>query len=144
MNARYVLLADEAEIEEGTGKLNAFGIFEAIHTHNMPCVHNTMALAMRMECTKSEGGKHDVTIDIVDHKNKSILPHNSDSIKVNLDIKKAIKSTISFGVVINIQKVKYDKPGQYRVMIYVDGRFVSSVSFDVILHKRIHSPIAHS
>lgn len=130
MNARYILLADDAYTDE-VGKLYADGIFEEINVQKFPALHKRLVIAVRFEGTKDEIGAHKCKTILYDRLNKVI---GTGTVEFQLGGKGPV---FRAGIISIIRKIPLKGPGTYRFSILVDDRFITSVAFTVIKRQII-------
>ncbi len=128
MNARYILLADDAYIDE-VAKLYADGIFEEIVVEKFPALHKRLVIAVRFEGTKDEIGAHNCKIIFSDRLNKVIA---TGIVEFQLGGKGPI---FRAGIISTIRKIPLKGPGTYGFSILVDDRFITSVAFTVRIQQ---------
>ena len=122
MNIQVAVLCDAAT--DYNGKLNILGTFDTIITSQLPAVHPQCSIALRLAFNKIEEGSHKVKMNFVDEDGKFVMP----SIDMPVDI--TVPNELNFLVrnfVINIQQLKFEKPGQYAIDVAVDGRQETSI-----------------
>src|SRR5262249_36877991 len=122
MNIQIAVLCDAAT--DYSGKLNILGTFDTIITSQLPAVHPQCSIALRLAFSKIEEGAHKVKMNFVDEDGKFVMP----SIDMPVDV--VVPNELNFLVrnfVINIQQLKFDKPGQYSIDVAVDGRQETSI-----------------
>jgi hypothetical protein len=82
--------------------------------------------------TRIEEGSHKVKLNFVDEDGKFVMP----SIDMPVDV--LVPAEANFLVrnfVINIQQLKFDKPGQYSIDMAIDGRQETSIPL-LVKHKQ--------
>ena len=112
------------------GKLNLLGTFDTIITQQLPAYHPQCSIALRIAFGRVEEGSHKVRMNFVDEDGRFVMP----SIDMPLDV--AVppeQSVLVRNFVINIQQLKFDKPGQYAIDIAIDGRQEASIPLFVRL-----------
>jgi hypothetical protein len=117
MNIQIAVLCDAAT--DYGGKLNLLGTFDTIVTSHLPAFHPQCSIALRIVFTKIEEGSHKVKMNFVDEDGRFVMP----SIDMPVDV--SVPADSNFLVrnfIINIQQLKFDKPGQYSIDIAIDGR----------------------
>jgi hypothetical protein len=122
MNIQIAVLCDAAT--DYGGKLNILGTFDTIITSQLPAVHPQCSIALRLAFTKIEEGAHKVKMNFVDEDGKLVMP----SIDMPVDV--VVPNELNFLVrnfVINIQQLKFERPGQYSIDVAVDGRHETSI-----------------
>ncbi len=126
MNIEAFLLCDAATDQQG--KLNILGAFDNIFAKKMPTMHPACAVAARIRFEKIEEGSHPIRIHIIDEDGKSIGPKLEGN--VNIRIGDDVDSTVT-NIVLNIQRLKFEKYGQYRIDIAIDNQIKASLPFHV-------------
>ena len=122
MELQVAVLCDAAT--DSHGKLNILGTFDTIFTSQLPAVHPQCSIALRMSFGKSEEGKHQVKINFVDEDGKPVMR----SVPLSIDVKVPDDTIfLSRNFVINIQQLKFEKPGLYAIEIAMDGRQEGSI-----------------
>src|SRR5438132_14054649 len=132
MNVQIAVLCDAAT--DYGGKLNLLGAFDTIATQQLPAVHPQCSVVLRIIFSKVEEGPHKVRMNFVDEDGRFVMP----SIDIPVDV--AVPADASFvarNFIINIQQLKFEKPGQYAVDIAVDGRQEASIPLQV---KQVQPP----
>lgn len=122
MDIQVAVLCDAAT--DSAGKLNILGTFDTINTSQMPAIHPQCSVALRMVFNRVEDGAHKLKLNFVDEDGKLIMP----SIEIPVQI--AVPEDTDFqarNFVINIQQLKFDKPGLYSIAIGLDGRHEGSI-----------------
>lgn len=130
MNIQIAVLCDAAT--DYNGKLNILGTFDTIITSQLPAVHPQCSIALRLAFTRIEEGSHKVKLNFVDEDGKFVMP----SIDMPVDV--LVPAEANFLVrnfVINIQQLKFDKPGQYSIDMAIDGRQETSIPL-LVKHKQ--------
>lgn len=114
------------------GKLSVMGAFDTIMTSRFPATHSHCSIALRVLFTDADAGEHRLEIKLIDSDGKNLLPVIGPKFQVKLaeDV-----FFVSNNFVINLQGLKFDKPGQYSIDIAFDGQIVSRVPLQVIQMK---------
>ena len=117
MDIQVAVLCDAAT--EYNLKLNILGTFDTIYTAQLPAVHPQCSIALRMTFNKVEEGAHKVKLNFVDEDGKLVMP----SIDIPLEVAVPDETIfISRNFIVNIQQLKFEKPGLYAIDIAMDGR----------------------
>jgi hypothetical protein len=126
MNIEAFLLCDAAT--EQQGKLNVLGAFDNIGSKNVPAIHPACAVVARIRFEKIEEGSHPIRINIIDEDGKQIGPNLQGNINVNIgdDVDSSVAN-----IILNIQRIKFEKYGQYRIDIAIDNQIKGSLPFHV-------------
>jgi hypothetical protein len=122
MDIQIAILCDAAT--DTNGKLNILGTFDTIYTSQLPAVHPQCSIALRMTFSKVEEGTHKVKLNFVDEDGKLVMP----SVDIPVDVAVPDDTIfISRNFIINIQQLKFEKPGLYSIDIAMDGRQEGSI-----------------
>lgn len=116
MEIQVASLCDAAT--DSQGKLNILGTFDTINATQMPALHPQCSVALRLVFDKMEEGTHNVGLNFVDEDGRSVMPPISMPIKVEVPDEAIF---VSRNFIVNIQHMKFQKPGFYSVDISVDG-----------------------
>ena len=128
MNVQIAVLCDAAT--DYSGKLNLLGTFDTIVTQQLPATHPQCSVALRIVFSKVEEGQHKVKMNFVDEDGRFVMP----SIDIPVDVLLPTDANfVARNFLINIQQLKFEKPGQYAIDIAVDGRQESSIPLQVKL-----------
>ena len=122
MDIQVAVLCDAAT--DSHGKLNILGTFDTIFTSQLPAVHPQCSIALRVTFSKIEEGKHQIRLSFVDEDGKPVMRG------VEMAVEIAVPDDTIFlsrNFVINIQQLKFEKPGLYAIEIAMDGRQEGSI-----------------
>lgn len=126
MDVEAFLLCDCATDQQG--KLNILGAFDNIWTKQVPTVHPACTIAARVRFSKIEEGEHKIRINIIDADGNIAGPDLHDTISVRIPPNE--DSRIQ-NLILNIQGLKLERYGQYRVDLAINGRQAASVPLKV-------------
>src|SRR6185436_19013904 len=130
MIIQLAVLCDAAT--DYSGKLNILGTFDTILTSQLPAVHPQCSVALRMTFNKIEEGSHKIKMNFVDEDGKLVMP------AIDMPVDVLLPGDANFLVrnfVINIQQLKFEKPGNYSIDVAVDGRQEISIPL-LVKHKK--------
>jgi hypothetical protein len=122
MNVEIFSICDAAT--DTGGKLNLLGAFDTIGCVSFPLMHPLCAVAMRLRFTGIEEGQHRITIHLVDEDGRMILPPLDAGISACVP---EGQHSAAVNLIVNIQGLKIEKPGEYSVNLAIDGRQESSI-----------------
>lgn len=128
MTIHVAVLCDAAA--DYSGKLNLLGTFDTIYSQQFPAAHPYCAVALRMSFEKSEEGRHQMGINMVDDDGQSIFPQALPTIPVDVVVP-GDSTFISRNFVLNFQGITFKQPGLYSVDISLDGRHQASIPLAV-------------
>jgi len=127
MEIPLALLADYANTSQD-GKLNVMGVFNRILTKDFPTVHPEMRLVFRLEAQPSERGRQaTVEIKLLDA-DASVLHHLKGRLGVPQESR---QPTIEINHILRLTGMVFEKPGDYRFDILIDGDLKKQVPFTV-------------
>ncbi len=126
MNIEAFLLCDAATDQQG--KLNILGAFDNIFAKKVPTVHPACAVAARIRFEKIEEGSHPIRIHIIDEDGKSIGPKLQGNMNVSIGDAEGSRAA---NIVLNIQGLKLEKYGQYRIDLAIDNQIMGSLPFNL-------------
>ncbi|MBA7614525.1 hypothetical protein ES703_21791 [subsurface metagenome] len=126
MNIEAFLLCDCATDQRG--KLNVLGAFDSIYAKKTPIVHPACTVATRIRFDRIEEGEHKVSIAVIDQDGKAIVPrlNGNISVKVRPDAGSSVVNLI-----LNLQRLKFEDYGEYRIDLAIDGKVEGSLPFSV-------------
>ena len=111
------------------GKLNLLGTFDAIWTKEMPLVQPQCAVALRLRFSRIEEGEHRIKINIVDEDGKLVAPSLDANTK--LDFSNRPETSVAINMILNLQRLKFEKYGEYSVELAFDGRHEASLPIHI-------------
>ena len=126
MNVQIAVLCDAAT--DYGGKLNLLGTFDTIVTHQLPAVHPQCSVALRIVFSRVEEGHHTVKMNFVDEDGRFVMR------SIDMPVEVALPPDANFvarNFLVNIQQLKFEKPGQYAIDIAIDGRQEASIPLNV-------------
>jgi hypothetical protein len=126
MNIEAFLLCDAAT--EQQGKLNVLGSFVNIWAKKVPTTHPACTIVARIRFEKVEEGSHPIKFYIIDEDGKSIGPNPQGNI--NVSIGDDVDSS-AVNIILNIQRLKFEKYGQYRIDLAIDNQIKGSLPLHV-------------
>lgn len=127
MDIPLALLADYANTSQD-GKLNIMGVFNRILTKDFPTVHLEMRLVFRLEAQPSERGRQaTLEIKLLDA-DANILQNLTGRLTIP---EQSPQPTVQIDQILRLTTVAFEKPGNYRFDILVDGDLKAEVPFTV-------------
>jgi hypothetical protein len=130
MNIEAFLLCDCAT--DSFGKLNVLGAFETLYALETPFVHRACTIAIRIRFSKIEQGEHNMKLNVIDQDGKNIVPKLDG--KLNVPERKDAES-LAVNMILNLQGIKFEKFGKYRIDFALDGRQEATLPFHVRQRK---------
>ncbi|MEZ4635677.1 MAG: hypothetical protein R2873_27780 [Caldilineaceae bacterium] len=112
------------------GKLNLLGTFDTIMAREMPVVHPSCAIALRIRWDRIESNtNHRLAIQFVDEDGHEVIPRWEGNIVVNAPPERASSAT---DLTLNLHRLKFEGYGQYAIDLAVDGRMEASLPLYVL------------
>jgi len=130
MNIEVYSLCDAATND--AGKLNMLGAFDTILAGQLPLIHPQCTIALRIRFESIERGEHRVAVTFVDLDGRNIIPPANGTINVNFPDGQRSGSA---NLILNIQRLKLEKYGEYSIDLAIDGRSEGSLPLFVIQPK---------
>ncbi len=127
MDVEVFALCDAAT--DTGGKLNILGAFDRINARQFPLVHPHCAIALRVRFDRIEEGKHRVKISLIDADGTSIIPGIDGEIGIKFP--EEVQSVCA-NMVLNMNGLKFERPGQYSIELAIDSRHEKSLPVNVI------------
>lgn len=131
MEVRYAFICDCANISR-EGKLNVMGILNTIYAPQFPFAHPAMVYVAGIEARKSEAGKHQLKVNIVDADGNDITPPLQGELNIGPEV--PLRST--HNVILNINNLKIQAPGTYSIDLSVDNQHMQSNEMHIVERKR--------
>ncbi|NLB55991.1 MAG: hypothetical protein GX811_09545 [Lentisphaerae bacterium] len=113
---------------DSQGKLNILGAFDSIFASKLPATHPQCTIALRLRFTKIEEGSHKIRINVVDADGKLVIPSFDGGLTIR--IKPGEEYAVA-NLIINMQRLKFEKFGEYAVDLAINGRQEASLPFFV-------------
>ena len=137
MDIQIAVLCDAAT--DQFGKLNILGTFDTLQAPSLPAIHPQCSVALRLSFNKVEEGQHRLKLNFVDEDGRVVVPAMEIAFEVQVPDDAIF---ISRNFIVNIQKLKLDKPGHYSINVALDGRLVGSIPL-LVKHVKLpgHVPL---
>lgn len=119
-------LCDAATAENG--KLNLLGAFDTIWAKQFPVVYPHCTVAIRLRFSALEKGNHRVDVRFIDADGKNILPPAGGGVLVDMSPE---QRSASANLILNIQSLRLERPGESSLELSVDGQLAMSLSLVV-------------
>jgi hypothetical protein len=130
MEVLSALLCDSAA--DYGGKLCVLGAFDTIMAARFPTVHPHCALAVRLLFNDTDEGRRRFSLKLIDSDGRNLLP----PLQLELDVKlREDNFFASQNLVMNLQGLKFEKPGQFSLDLAYEGNIVSRVPLQVLEMK---------
>jgi hypothetical protein len=110
------------------GRLCVSGVFENIMVVGFPAIHLQCAVVLRVVFRREDEGLHHVVLNFVDEDGKPIMPPLDTQMPLEMP------PDWFFGArnfILNMQNLKFDRPGMYAVDVRIDERNVISIPLTV-------------
>jgi hypothetical protein len=122
MNIQVAVLCDAATNEHE--KLNLLGAFDTIYARQFPATHPQCSIALRVVFGGEDEGQHKLRLTFVDADGRAIMN------AIDIDIPISLQGDAHFlsrNFIINIQHLKFDRPGLYSFDVSVNGNPQASI-----------------
>jgi uncharacterized protein DUF6941 len=129
MKLNFAVLADH--VSNAGGKLFISGTFDVFSVTALPAALPAVGLAIKVEGSHGEVGKHNLSVTLRDEDGGSIVP--SMEMEFPIAAGAFVKGAPpSFQAAMNISGLNFVKAGTYDFEIMVDGRHMGSIPFHVV------------
>jgi hypothetical protein len=111
------------------GKLCVLGAFDTLCAPSFPVVHPQCSLAVRLLFDPVDRGRRELAIRLHDEERNEVMPTFTPVMDVTFP-----QGQIPFvtrNLVLNLQRLRFEKPGVYRFDISLDGAALVSVPLRV-------------
>lgn len=135
MKVRFAVLADYSNISR-EGKINILGVFDIIHSIEIPAVHKEMQLVMRFEADVSERGQQkEVEVRLIND-------HGEELLKLGGHLAVPIAEPGQFlfsNQVLVFRDITFPTPGDYQFDIYIEGKKAAGTPLKVVQIQAGHN-----
>ncbi|MBM3882943.1 MAG: hypothetical protein FJ387_25025 [Verrucomicrobia bacterium] len=126
MNVQIAVLCDAAT--DYGGKLNLLGAFDTLMARQWPATHPHCAVAVRVAFERAEEGPRELVMNLVDEDGQPVMPPIQIPFEVNVP---ADAIQISRNFIVNIQHLKFERPGYYALEVAVGQQRVAGIPLHV-------------
>ncbi len=111
------------------GKLCVMGAFDTLCAPQFPVIHPQCSLALRLHFDLEDKGRHEMSIRLLDEEKREIMPAFAPVMDVAFQQRNV--PFVSRNLVLNLQRLRFDKPGVYSFEITLQGRELISLPLRV-------------
>jgi hypothetical protein len=115
------------------GKLSIMGAFDTLCARDFPVVHPQCAFALRMCFDHEDQGQHEFNLRLLGTEDEDVVP--PCPVPVEMRFPPNAPPFITRNVVLNFQRIKFDKQGLYRFVVERNGKEIQSVPLRVMLYQ---------
>jgi hypothetical protein len=127
MQLQLASLCDSAS--DYQGKLCILGAFDTLCAHQFPVVHPQCSLALRLLFEQEDQGHHDLTIRLIDDSGEEVMPAFTPAMDVTFP--PGYVPFVTRNLVLNLQRLRFEKPGVFRFHVILDGDTLSRIPLRV-------------
>ena len=130
MDIQIATLADFAA--DYNGKLVISGTFDTLAARTLPVVHPTCALALRFCFMPEDGGRHKLSINIINEDGESLDPNN---MPIEPEFEVQLPKNVPFltrNIILNLQGLRFPAAGIYSIDIGCDGEVLVRLPLRVV------------
>jgi hypothetical protein len=129
MTVQIATLCDSAA--DYNGKLCLMGAFDTLCSREFPVVHPQCSLALRFTFGQTEAGRHAFVVRCLDPDGSECLPPFEPMVDVAFP--SDFVPFVTRNLVLNLQRVKFDRAGLFRWEVYHQGALVMVIPLRVTL-----------
>lgn len=111
------------------GKLCVLGAFDTLCAAQFPVVHPQCSLAVRLLFEPDDRGRHDMSIRLLDNEAREVMPAFTPVMDVSFPSGNV--PFVSRNLVLNLQRLRFDKPGVYSFEITLKENLIISLPLRV-------------
>ena len=115
------------------GKLCILGAFDTLCTREFPVAHPQCSFALRMFFDPEDHGIYKLMIKAQGPEDEDIMPPFEADIDATFPV--GGPPFITRNIVLNLQRMKFEKPGLYRFVVEHDGDELTAVPLRVMLYQ---------
>lgn len=123
MQLQLATLCDSAA--DYQGKLCVMGAFDTLCAPQFPVTHPQCSLAIRVLFEPQDIGRHEFHIILLDDTDKAIMPAFTPVIEVAFP--PGAVPFVTRNLVLNLQRLRFEKPGVYRFSMSMDDKAIISL-----------------
>ena len=117
MRLEIFTLCDAAT--DSHGKLNILGSFDTLYAKEEPVTHPACGVAVKIRFSRVEEADHRIKLTFADADGKLVMPPLDSAVKVRFGPE---DPTATANLVLNIQRLRLPRFGEYTIDLAVDGR----------------------
>ncbi len=99
------------------GKLNILGAFDSIVSAEFPFTHSHCAIALRLRYDRTDSEESRVRLSLQNRAGDEVLTSIEATVKHSI----SANPTSVANLIVNINSLRFEKPGDYAVMLESDG-----------------------
>ncbi len=119
------------------GKLCVLGAFDTLCAREFPVVHPACALAIRITFEPQDAGLHEFSIRCIGPDGNQALPPFEPTVEVGFP--SAFVPFVTRNIVLNLQRINFDRPGYYRWVVTHRGSQLVAIPLRVTLYDESRS-----
>ena len=127
MQLQLATLCDSAA--DYQGKLCVLGAFDTLCAQEFPVTHPQCSFALRMLFESQDRGRHEMMIQLTDEEGTEVMPAFTPVMEVSFPT--TFQPFVTRNLVLNLQRLCFQKPGIYRFTIGLNGRTLISIPLRV-------------
>lgn len=136
MQLQLITLCDSAS--DYQGKLCVLGSFDTLCAREFPVVHPQCSLAMRWLFEPADVGRHQLGVELRDDTAKLVMPAFTPLLDVSFP--PGAVPFVTRNVVMNLQRMRFEREGVYRFFVLLDGQDVTSLPVRVTRFENMRAP----
>lgn len=115
MKVELFALCDAAT--DNRGKLNILGTFDQIYVAQLPVVHPSSAVALRLRFNAMEAGAHKINLQFVDPDGQPLFQPMEGEVQPRIE--PGIES-VAVNLIFNFHRIKFDAFADYQINLTID------------------------
>lgn len=139
MTVQLATLCDSAA--DYSGKLCVLGAFDTLCAREFPVVHPQCSFVVRLLFQQADAGRHQFTVNCLDPAGTNIMPGLPLDPPIDVVFPANFIPFLTRNIVLNLQRVRFERPGVYQWTLECDGKTVANVPLRVTLFDEHRSAI---
>lgn len=111
------------------GKLCVLGAFDTLCAPQFPVVHPQCSLAVRLHFDSEDSGRHEMSIRLLDENGREVMPAFTP--RMDVFFPPGNVPFVSRNLVLNLQRLRFEKPGVYVFEIILENNLLMSLPLRV-------------
>jgi hypothetical protein len=121
------------------GKLCVLGAFDTLCAPQFPVVHPQCSLALRLMFTPKEAGRHQFQIQFMDETGTPLIPPFPPDRNLDVNFPPGVVPFVTRNLVLNLQHLRFDRPGIFRFHITLDDAEVIALPLRVTRFEELRA-----
>ena len=128
MEIEIFTICDSAQ--DVNGKLNIFGTFDVINAHELPAIHPTLSIVVRVRLSEDDSEPMYFRLSIIDSNNKEILPPLARKLEAPTPTPSGEQGR-GVSIIAVLNQLEFNAYGKHLVKLEINNEEIKSFPFIV-------------